>query len=193
MSADDLIARLREGLKSVTPGPWSAEQIDGFKVDRPYVVGPSDVVVGNDGICDPSDMNDRSFIEDAANMRHIARCSPDNIRLLLDTIASLKEERDRLAERVAAMEIASNGSSERCALLLSAKNHWMGRTAAAEASNEALLVALEAARTEIIGRYIERYIDGEDSRPQLMDEAAALPIIHKIDRALQDTGKEKAG
>jgi hypothetical protein len=94
MSADTekLIAELRAGLDGVTPGPWHAVQMATNKpdIDRPFVVGPGEVVVGTDGICEPARSNDRSFPEDAANMRHISRCSPDNIRALLDRIASLE-------------------------------------------------------------------------------------------------------
>ncbi|TPM89826.1 FliJ family protein [Mesorhizobium sp. B2-1-3A] len=88
--SDDLIERLRAGLVGVTPGPWSAVQMDMINkdLDRPCVVGPSDIVVGNDGICEPDRYNDRMFTEDAANMRHIANCSPDNIRTLLDALAA---------------------------------------------------------------------------------------------------------
>lgn len=66
-----------------------------------------------------------------------------DVREAATTLASLKEENDRFAERIAALEIASNGALERCALLLSAKNHWMDRATAAESANEALRVALE--------------------------------------------------
>lgn len=94
----ELVERLRAGLEGVTRGPWIAEQLSSVRdktTDRLYVAGPSEVVCGNDGICEPAGCNDRTFTEDAANMRHIANCSPDNICTLLDTIESL---RARMAE-----------------------------------------------------------------------------------------------
>lgn len=92
---------LREGLEGVTPGPWHAVQMYQDRTeDRPFVVGPSDVVVGTDGICEPDRMNYRSFVEDAANMRHIARCDPDTIRALL---ARLREVEATATEQCAAV------------------------------------------------------------------------------------------
>lgn len=100
----ELVERLRAGLEGTAPGPWIAEQLSSVRdktIDRLYVAGPSEVVCGNDGICEPAGYNDRTFAEDAANMRHIANCSPDNIRILLDTIDGL---RARLAEETAIVD-----------------------------------------------------------------------------------------
>lgn len=78
----------RKAMEGVTPGPWSTEQMQGLRVQRLYVVGPSEIVHPHDGICEPARLNDRSFKEDDANMRFIARCSPENIEVLLSAITS---------------------------------------------------------------------------------------------------------
>lgn len=101
----DIEQRLREAMDGVTPGPWGAEQQGPSRtvmtVGRYYVAGPSDVVSPHDGVCEPDRYNDRTFEEDAANMRYIALCSPDNMGTLLDTIASL---RSKLEEAEGALE-----------------------------------------------------------------------------------------
>ncbi|RWE46805.1 MAG: hypothetical protein EOS79_11485 [Mesorhizobium sp.] len=102
-------AELRAGLEGVTPGPWHAVQMATNKpdIDRPFVVGPSEVVVGTDGICEPARFNDRLFPEDAANMRHIARCDPDTIRLLLDELSRLRGAEKRYREALERASVAA--------------------------------------------------------------------------------------
>jgi hypothetical protein len=106
----ELIAEMRAGLEGVTPGPWTTEPMDmrDQTIDRPYVVGPSEIVVGNDGICEPDKLNDRSFVEDAANMRHIARCSPDNIARLLDAANSYPLLVEALTKAAIALDVPSH-------------------------------------------------------------------------------------
>lgn len=89
--------RIIEGLENVTRGPWvPVEYRTTPSILR--VDGPSDIVVGNDGICQPERMNDRTFVEDAANMRHIARCDPDTMRSIGAYIETLTRERDEARE-----------------------------------------------------------------------------------------------
>lgn len=92
------MAAIVAGLDGVTPGPWSIKPDHQHPEDVHHVVGPSKIVVGLDGICSPHRMSDRTFREDMANMAHIARCSPDNIRTLASYIRHLEEENSRMAK-----------------------------------------------------------------------------------------------
>jgi hypothetical protein len=91
-SASELTARLRAGLKSVTPGPWlhSREREDAPVTGRCFDVGsPTRLICG------------KSFALDA---NHIANCSPDNIALLLD---AFEEAENRVEELESAGEAVS--------------------------------------------------------------------------------------
>lgn len=59
-----------------TPTPWKVVPHIGTRLpDKIFmIVGASEVVCGDDGICVPDNMNDRSFVEDEANMHHIVKC-----------------------------------------------------------------------------------------------------------------------
>lgn len=61
-----------------TQGPWKAIPDIGARIpDKIYrVVGPSEVVCGDDGICTHDHYNDRSFEEDRANM-HLIAAAPE--------------------------------------------------------------------------------------------------------------------
>jgi hypothetical protein len=63
-----------------TPGPWQVER-DRQHAQVFHVVGPSEIVMGLDGICSPHRLNDRTFNEDEANMRLIA-AAPDLLEAL---------------------------------------------------------------------------------------------------------------
>ena len=73
-----------------TKAPWKS--IPDAETRRPdlinMVVGPSEVVCGDDGICCPDRYNDRSFIEDKANMQLIS-CSPEMFYILIRTVEDL--------------------------------------------------------------------------------------------------------
>lgn len=74
-----LVAELRAGLDGVTPGPWAAQR-DKRRMQPWSVVGDGNKAA----VADISQALRGDFAEPAANAQHIARCSPDNIRLLLD-------------------------------------------------------------------------------------------------------------
>lgn len=88
---------LREGLEGVTPGPWDFMAItpgDGFQYAA--VILGSEVTHGRPVIADIPPRTAHGTHE--ANAAHIARCSAENIRVLLDEIdrlRSLLEGRDR--------------------------------------------------------------------------------------------------
>lgn len=101
----ELKKALRDGLTDATPGPWESPDIDGYisvqragrvladvrflRFDVPLSVGAAEV---------------------CANARHIARCSPDNIRLLLDHIEELEKALADLRARMVAEDAeGSNG------------------------------------------------------------------------------------
>ena len=100
LPAPDL-AEWEKAAEGVTPGPWLTELMEMSRtasVQRLYVVGPSEIVHPHDGVCEPDRYNDRAFKEDDANMRWIARCSPDNVlsafRSLSAKLAAVERERD---------------------------------------------------------------------------------------------------
>lgn len=96
MSVDieKLCAELRAGLESVTPGPWIAET-------DPDEIGENADIVDAMGIIVAT-----TYIRNAA---HIARCSPDNIRALLDALNAADA---RAAIREAAAEfLEKNGGN----------------------------------------------------------------------------------
>lgn len=100
-----LAREMREGLEGVTPGPWVA-QGDGYDTAT-YVMG-RDIMVrsgAEDRIIAvfhsyrPNDRVSRAF-----NAAHAARCSPDNIRSMLDHIDALTTDRAASAARVERLE-----------------------------------------------------------------------------------------
>lgn len=108
MTTSDNIAAIEKALEGVTPGPWQTKQTR-TDIQRLTVVGPSEVVVGMDGICEPDRMNDRSFAEDDANMRYIAACSPDRMSSILAEARKAEALKREIAEkdaRIAALEDA---------------------------------------------------------------------------------------
>jgi hypothetical protein len=76
MSIDKMIGELRAGLEGVTEGPWSFD--------------------GNCGgyVADAEARIARAYA--AADAAHIARCSADSIRTILDALAATQEENRRL-------------------------------------------------------------------------------------------------
>ena len=89
----------RKAMEDVTPGPWHTERMETSRtVQRLYVAGPSEIVHPHDGVCEPDRHNDRSFKEDDANMRFIARCSPDNITILLEALTAQSALLERARE-----------------------------------------------------------------------------------------------
>jgi len=90
-----LAAEMRAGLEGVTPGPWSATALT-------TGIGANQDADGWETVaaipCPRSPWGSarhRQWQRDAA---HIARCDPSNIRLLLDTIDTLRRERDSITE-----------------------------------------------------------------------------------------------
>lgn len=87
----DHIENIRKALAAgPTPGEWKVrnDRVHGESVL--HVVGPSDVVSGDDGICSPHRLNDRTFEEDKRNMLYIAACNPVAIAALLAELDRLK-------------------------------------------------------------------------------------------------------
>jgi hypothetical protein len=74
-----LRAELRAGLDGVTPGPW---EWDGFHYQELWQVGTYTAVFGWDAEQGMS----LAYENKEANAAHIARCSPENIRALLDAL-----------------------------------------------------------------------------------------------------------
>jgi hypothetical protein len=96
MSADTekLIAELRGGLEGTTKGTW--HQCGGMSAAYRAIHSPSGYIVF--GMADASTHQELgkpiqapNWDEQDRNARHIARCSPDNIRALLDRIATLEK------------------------------------------------------------------------------------------------------
>jgi hypothetical protein len=92
---EKLEAELRAGLKGVTAGPWRSvrhiddergRDFDGYVVQEMRVRGDGRI----SGELVSGDLN--GMAESDAN--HLARCSPDNIRVLLDELSRLRAERD---------------------------------------------------------------------------------------------------
>lgn len=113
-----LEARLRDAMEGVTPGPWKMQLIPSRASAARYnVVGPSEIVLPHDGICEPDRLNDRSFAEDEANMRFIALCSPDNIAALLDALASqdatIRQMREALEKNASLLEVIAEDAKNR--------------------------------------------------------------------------------
>lgn len=85
-----LIEEMRAGLEGVTPGPWFAEDVS----LQPDDVGSAYIVAANlGGLVGaahswPTEIDDNDFERVEANAAHIARCSPENIALLLSAAES---------------------------------------------------------------------------------------------------------
>ncbi len=98
-----ILEEIEAGMERVTPGPWIAR--DNV---TPNIVGPLGAYVATTMFYyTPIDRLN-------ANTAHIARLSPDNVRLILDYIAALRrkaapaetaDERDELSRRLAEMEL----------------------------------------------------------------------------------------
>lgn len=83
--------------RAATQGEWETRSIS--RRFRPVheilgVFGKSEVVANMDGIAVPDRMNDRSFEEDAANMRFIAAANPATVRSLIAEVRKAQQERD---------------------------------------------------------------------------------------------------
>jgi len=117
-NADALAAEMLAGLEGVTPGEW--ELYEHSKTPLVFHVrGQSEVIVGLDGVCLPDKYNDRSYEEDAANMRHIHANRPTAIRALLSERAAMKAElaglREAISRRPEWHWPADDTSSDACA------------------------------------------------------------------------------
>jgi hypothetical protein len=86
MTPTALIKALEEGLEGVTPGPWSIAEEEGW--DEAWCdwhrVGPFSLTGGKAD----------------ADARHIARCSPDNIRTLLSHIEEMRRALTELRKQI---------------------------------------------------------------------------------------------
>lgn len=97
------LEEILENLGGVTKGPWSIME----QSKTPPILsvhGPSEIVCGTDGICEAERYNDRPFVEDAANMRHISRCSPDAFLSITKYVRGLEtklEAADIALEKIA--------------------------------------------------------------------------------------------
>ncbi len=145
MATDKLAAEMLAGLKGVTPGPWShcsakrctctgilgkdhpvAEIVKGewgdefpslrFKEGGKGQLGETSVEAYMEKIV----YGEISIEMAMANRAHIARCSPDNIRALLEerstdkaTISALEAENKRLREREASLDAILNELMDR--------------------------------------------------------------------------------
>ena len=99
-----LVARLRDGLSGVTPGPWNRCGGATPKYTAIHAPGHGYVVFGMaDATEDREHKSHGPFIkapgmdEQHKNAAHIALCSPDNIRALLDHIAAQEAALSTLA------------------------------------------------------------------------------------------------
>lgn len=118
---DALLTDMREGLEGVTPGPWMTESVERYGEERgcAYIVGEEQQGLIGAALSWPTEMDSGDFSRTAANARHIARCSPENLRALLDEIDKLRKEnvdfdtiirsqiashKSRVAERDAALK-----------------------------------------------------------------------------------------
>jgi hypothetical protein len=79
-----LRADIRAGLDGVTPGTWEMVPAG----NRPEVYASTRQAWGHDLLCRVESLNP------AKDAQHIARCSPDNIRALLDALDAAERERD---------------------------------------------------------------------------------------------------
>lgn len=95
-----LVAEMRAGLEGVADGDWILGRLASWDTEgRPvrFVYRPGDshltriMVAGGEG-------EDGSSFNCDADAAHIFRCQPKNIRLLLDTIDTLRRERDEARE-----------------------------------------------------------------------------------------------
>jgi hypothetical protein len=111
----DLVKELRDGLEGVTPGPWQANEGIEYPRGQQYYY----ITDGCSNLADDVDMADAA---------HIARCSPENIAALLDHIAAIRAENERL----------------RTALIDTGRN--LGAGLSDEVSNDFLMLLPEEAR-----------------------------------------------
>lgn len=101
------IEAIEKAIEHATPGPWQTRQMGkrlNKQIDRLFVVGPSEVVHGLDGICEPDRMNDRMFGEDNSNMLYIAACNPVAMREVLALARQAEALQRENAELVAVRE-----------------------------------------------------------------------------------------
>lgn len=133
-----LVARLRDGLSGVTPGPWTAAQpVNGMCDMKVYAPAP-DTKSGKRVV---ALVNATKQDADAA---FIALCSPDNIRALLDHIAAQDAALSTLAgERDEAWDIIEKERGT-VAMLSADAGAWHRRATTAEAQVVALREALDA-------------------------------------------------
>lgn len=109
MSATELIGELRAGLEGVTPGPWSW----GMRYVCRMVGAHYEKLFQT-----PNGRTVEEGTQWETDAAHIARCSPDNIRILLDhidtseaTLASLREENAKLRAEASKFAEMSNRDS----------------------------------------------------------------------------------
>lgn len=103
-----LIAELRAGLEGVTPGPWRL-----FVPDRGYCQNL--VLTEDPGFAPVKDKQPwKHLVADCddcnrgeVNAAHIARCSPDNIRAVLDALAAAEAEVEKLTKALALAILAT--------------------------------------------------------------------------------------
>lgn len=87
-----LVKELRDGLEGTLPSPWERGRSSGGGEFLVY----SDDNLGT-AVCQmDSDFNSASAGTRRVNLDHIARCSPDNIRALLDSHDALVEKNEKL-------------------------------------------------------------------------------------------------
>lgn len=99
---DALVAEMRAGLEGVTPGPWSVfiddsgDQWTGWPLSINCDTIDDKTVVRPGGQW-PYEWDAKTSQHEACkNAAHIARCSPDNIRALLDHVDALQAQVERL-------------------------------------------------------------------------------------------------
>lgn len=115
-----LVARLREGLDGVTPGPWNRCGGATPKYTAIHAPGHGYVVFGMADATEDREHKSHGpvikapgMVEQHKNAAHIALCSPDNIRALLDHIAAQEAALSTLAgERDEARRLANQLSED---------------------------------------------------------------------------------
>ena len=110
-AVDVLAEEMRAGLEGVTPGPWYQTGAPWFRSGDGVLAGSPDgniayIIADCDNFAAPRDEYDGPFPlgDQERDAAHIARCSPENIRALLDDRATLTQENAELRAELAALK-----------------------------------------------------------------------------------------
>jgi hypothetical protein len=110
-AVDVLAEEMRAGLEGVTPGPWYQTGAPWFRSGDGVLAGSPDgniayIIADCDNFAAPRDEYDGPFPlgDQERDAAHIARCSPENIRALLDDRATLTQENAELRAELSALK-----------------------------------------------------------------------------------------